>query len=232
MKRCLFKLVVFLTLGAIVNVTVAWACAVRPYPVDPLRSRVPPRPARYYKWTSPEGFDTFITKRTGELRISQRRRAMIVCGFGPLPQWLSDSQFLDLVPEWSAFAEPRDWARPYGDFYVEQASGWPLLCLRLDGPMTIGNDLASFYSEMSGRLELPWFERPWQNVVPYQPIWIGFGINTVFYAAPLWLLTLGPFAARRMIRRKRGRCIKCGYDLRGAEHEVCPECGADGISVN
>ncbi len=24
---------------------------------------------------------------------------------------------------------------------------------------------------------------------------------------------------------RRGHCIKCGYDLRGAEHEVCPECG-------
>ena len=32
-------------------------------------------------------------------------------------------------------------------------------------------------------------------------------------------------AARRLIRRKRGLCIKCGYDLRGTEHEVCPECG-------
>ncbi len=55
----------------------------------------------------------------------------------------------------------------------------------------------------------------------------GFAINTVFYAAILWLLTLGPFTARRMIRRKRGRCIKCGYDLRGAEHAVCPECGVE-----
>jgi len=59
-----------------------------------------------------------------------------------------------------------------------------------------------------------------------RPIWPGFAINTVFYAAILWLFALGPFAARRVIRRKRGHCIKCGYDLRGAEHEVCPECGA------
>ncbi len=63
--------------------------------------------------------------------------------------------------------------------------------------------------------------------LPFKPIWPGFVINTVFYAAILWLLTFGPFAARRIIRSKRGRCIKCGYDLRGAEHEVCPECGCE-----
>ncbi|MEE9129392.1 MAG: hypothetical protein V3T84_05190 [Phycisphaerales bacterium] len=63
------------------------------------------------------------------------------------------------------------------------------------------------------------------KVLPLRPIWLGFAINTVFYAAILWLLTLGPFTARRHIRRKRGLCLKCGYDLRGAEHEACPECG-------
>ena len=66
------------------------------------------------------------------------------------------------------------------------------------------------------------------KALPLRPIWPGFAINTVFYAAILWLLAFGLFAARRVIRRKRGLCLKCGYDLRGAEHEVCPECGADG----
>lgn len=26
-------------------------------------------------------------------------------------------------------------------------------------------------------------------------------------------------------RMAGGRCVRCGYDLRGAAHEVCPECG-------
>ena len=34
-------------------------------------------------------------------------------------------------------------------------------------------------------------------------------------------------ALRRSIRRKRGLCVKCAYDLRGLDHEVCPECGAE-----
>ncbi|MFB3106813.1 MAG: hypothetical protein ACE1ZA_18075 [Pseudomonadales bacterium] len=60
--------------------------------------------------------------------------------------------------------------------------------------------------------------------VPVRPIWPGFAINTIFFAAILWL-PLAPFQFRRYVRVKHGHCIKCGYDLRGAEHEVCPECG-------
>jgi hypothetical protein len=67
--------------------------------------------------------------------------------------------------------------------------------------------------------------------VPLRPIWPGFAVNTVLYAIILWLLICGPFIARRLIRIKRGRCPKCGYDLRGQPPEDgagagrCPECG-------
>ena len=58
------------------------------------------------------------------------------------------------------------------------------------------------------------------------PIWLGFAVNTLFYAALLWLLWSGSSVTRRLIRKRRGWCLKCGYDLRHAEHDVCPECGA------
>ena len=63
------------------------------------------------------------------------------------------------------------------------------------------------------------------RTLPLRPIWPGFLINTLFYATILWLLAFGPFAARRFIRNKQGRCIKCGYDLRGSSGGGCPECG-------
>ena len=52
-------------------------------------------------------------------------------------------------------------------------------------------------------------------------------MNTIFYAIILWLLLPGSFALRRILRRKRDLCVKCAYDLKGAEHEVCPECGTE-----
>ncbi len=63
------------------------------------------------------------------------------------------------------------------------------------------------------------------RVIPLRPIWPGFAINTISYAALLWLLFFGSLTARRIIRRKRGHCIKCGYDLRGDFSAGCPECG-------
>ena len=54
---------------------------------------------------------------------------------------------------------------------------------------------------------------------------------TWFLVPLLTLMTAVP--ARFLWRERRGRmraarrqCPACGYDLRGAEHERCPECGA------
>lgn len=58
------------------------------------------------------------------------------------------------------------------------------------------------------------------------PPWPSFALNTLFYAVVLWI-PFAPFVLRKALRRKRGLCIKCGYDLRHVEHEVCPECGSE-----
>jgi hypothetical protein len=59
--------------------------------------------------------------------------------------------------------------------------------------------------------------------LPLRLIWPGFAVNTIFYAAILWLLIPGPFALRRLIRRRRGLCPKCGYPM--GESDACTECG-------
>jgi hypothetical protein len=47
---------------------------------------------------------------------------------------------------------------------------------------------------------------------------------------PLWmplLLLLAPLIVSAVRRRvRKGRCLSCGYDLRGMSGEKCPECGA------
>ena len=61
--------------------------------------------------------------------------------------------------------------------------------------------------------------------LPLIPIWPGFAVNTIFYGAIIWLLIPGPFALRRLIRRRRGLCPACGYPV--GESDVCSECGRD-----
>jgi hypothetical protein len=65
--------------------------------------------------------------------------------------------------------------------------------------------------------------------LPLRPIWLGFALNTLFYAALAWGLWQVPLALRRRSRSKKGLCVRCGYDLKGlggsAAGRVCPECG-------
>lgn len=56
-------------------------------------------------------------------------------------------------------------------------------------------------------------------------------LETSFAAAALSVLTLPlllGFVAtrRRCLRRRRGICVECGYDLTGNVSGICPECGA------
>ena len=64
------------------------------------------------------------------------------------------------------------------------------------------------------------------RVLPLDPTWPGFAINTIFYATLLWLLIYGLYglsALRRFLRVRRGLCPKCAYPM--GESSVCSECG-------
>ena len=73
--------------------------------------------------------------------------------------------------------------------------------------------------------------RPFASLIlPTQPIWPGFIANSVVYATFVyvaWRLLMYGF---RWNRARRRLCPACAYDLRGAEHEACPECG-EGIPL-
>lgn len=54
------------------------------------------------------------------------------------------------------------------------------------------------------------------------PFWIPF---LVFGIYPAIAFIRGPL--RRWHRRRKGLCVRCGYDLRGNVSGVCPECGKE-----
>ncbi len=241
MKRRLTKLVLFLLLGAIVNVLVAWSIGISDG-----------NPQKMMKDWDVTGLSIIEGERWWSVRQRQNPGTFVLESYRK--NWLAlmgstiifrgrafeegevVKEGVDptrLIPYWlSDFSVPTKelgTARYTSEYRTAIAHGWPCLVTWSQGVLR--------YSSMPprapvilgrGSWEIP-FIQPRNGVQPsvaFYPIWHGVIVNTIFYGAILWLLTLGPFAARRFIRNKRGHCIKCGYDLRGAEHEVCPECGA------
>ncbi len=218
MKRRLYKLVLFLLLGALANVAVAWGSSVLIGFTETTSDIRAYRSSTVGTWNV-ETYHRFSAFRVELLRAGESTPNYLE---GPLPE--------DLVPTWIGY-DPELYENRSVELWVAEARGWPLLVLwskRLVWFQDLDGTDHDMFTE--GAIELPLSpfsgpRGPMTKALPLRPIWPGFAINTIFYAAILWLLTLGPFTVRRMIRRKRGLCIKCGYDLRGAEHEDCPECG-------
>jgi hypothetical protein len=60
--------------------------------------------------------------------------------------------------------------------------------------------------------------------LPARPLWGALAIDTVAYAAALAVLGSVVTVVRGVVRRRRGRCPRCGYALRPGGLLVCPEC--------
>ncbi|MCH8824253.1 MAG: hypothetical protein IH984_12210 [Planctomycetes bacterium] len=232
MKRNLFKLVLFLFLGALITIGISWSFSYRQITSSIWSNIDRGYTSRRHTGTSHD-LQLYRFKRIGVIRIRAtvaNWASLYLPGDTVIP---ADS----LIPLWMSLDDEtqriQDTVR---NEIVVEASGWPALALR-------GRFIVVWRKKTGSSKYEPIIERertgililPSKNVdhemlatwrlIPLSPMWPGFAINTIIYAVILWILWSSPFAARRMIRRKRGHCIKCGYDLRNVEHEKCPECG-------
>jgi hypothetical protein len=61
----------------------------------------------------------------------------------------------------------------------------------------------------------------WGCIAVQAPLWLLFALWSSY---PIVAFVRGP--VRRWRRRRRGLCVKCGYNLTGNVSGICPECGA------
>ncbi|MCA9278009.1 MAG: hypothetical protein H6815_04385 [Phycisphaeraceae bacterium] len=61
-------------------------------------------------------------------------------------------------------------------------------------------------------------------VIPTQFSTGRLAINWLIWFAAVTIVLVVPFRLRRVIRKRKGRCVLCKYDMRGLDR--CPECGA------
>jgi hypothetical protein len=107
-----------------------------------------------------------------------------------------------------------------------ERSGWPLRCVEsrrvgteIDGKRASIDQLPAW---MSG-IRVPEKVASGSRDLPLVPLWPGFLVDTAFWGGAAFLVWSVPGFVRRGVRRRRGRCVRCGYELKGLA--VCPECG-------
>jgi hypothetical protein len=202
MKCRIFKLCLFLLLGAIINVAVAWGCAVWSGRFASVWIDSPESPAipgfvqrlhdsrnldySWVGWDARSGYRSFgfdiYTIRTGGTIDHHLQTTALVVGWPQPCLWASYTYYIDRVN--GKGTEP---------FFEDRTSG-----ILLRGPGKHG-----------------WW-------IPGVPIWPDFAINTIFYAVIIGL-PFGAFALRRRRRIKRGLCPACAYPV--GQSAVCSECG-------
>lgn len=105
-----------------------------------------------------------------------------------------------------------------------RADGWPLLALSAEARWVSYDALG--ISKVNGGVLMDSrnvFPDDGVRILPLQPIWSGLIINTVLYIS-LWFAIFSVGDIRPMLRRRRGQCVHCGYQLL-PEQARCSECG-------
>jgi hypothetical protein len=219
-SRCLFRLGPYVAIGVLLSLSVAWSCALW----SPLRgsraltdveasvvlrrltgmfeNRGAPQGVRNwgFGWAFVFAVDATIPAPDVSTPVSGRSRGRHATALVQLPT-SPDDRLVHIV-----------------------TAGWPVTCLTGERH-TIG-----VATQRHGLAEPPRAVRELsvkpRRVLPLRPMWPGLAANTALYASAVWMAVPGSLLLRRSLRRRRGQCGGCGYNLRHVDHQACPECGA------
>ena len=187
MNRKATAILIFLLLGAILNIAVAWTCVLWS-PVSKISL-----PTDYTEYQADvRGLPADQTIATGMSK-----------GFG-----LVRFTFTWHVP-----------AEAHAIWHIR--AGWP--CESMAGQIDVEGKI--FGALSAPRWLYGMVDTPDRRPLPITPLARGFAINSVIWALLIAAITLGPGWLRRLHRVRSDRCVNCGYDLSGAVHDRCPECG-------
>ena len=216
MRRRLLTFAIFLLAGAVVNVAVAWAAVHLNDPFGHKGDEVAVvevgRQCYRYKVVRRIGSRYYVLTRKRPCEAMWR---------------VVESMSLGKMPAWAHVRSEAAGLSAWPTAIVYEAHGWPLRSMAASSYIEQNRYPVGLYGG-PGRLHVSLTNRPdlildHDPVIPSCPIWPGFAVNTLFYAALLWLLIPGPFALRRLVRVRRGLCPKCAYPM--GESPVCSECG-------
>ena len=121
-----------------------------------------------------------------------------------------------------------------GEHIVYHRLGWPWRCFESWWFIDPNPSLKPMLTPALG-VQLGIYEKDAYNVfaaprlTPVVPVFPELLWSVLFYSAILAAVISGPRAARGWLRRRRGVCVRCGYNRNGiACSALCPECGHAG----
>jgi hypothetical protein len=245
LKRGIRRILACLLLGAITSIAVAWAFACLPHFTARARwTGVVDGVGCYSEQLANAGSTWLITDEVipsphlasrPELaeRILAFEMILFATTFDPQAEEI-DQSFTPVRPRMPAIE---------GAIVVEYRHGWPMRALTCHAILS-PDDLPRIFEAAPVRKYDDPNEFLGSRMLPLRPIWDGQLLNTLFFAGAwiVFFIAVMPAVrgARGFFRAKRGRCPRCGYDLRG--HKVnsphpnplpegdgawagCPECG-------
>lgn len=209
------RIAICAVLGAAMTVAAAWLVAVT---VRPSATA----------WSRPSGigdvWSYWVWKNFGSIKITRRRAWFEMVE--PLREEYMATRRRE-VPAWSVVHQPPATLAAHQsgmNACTEHAFGWPMHALMSESVESFNPVGQGWQKVYAGIVVRPGGKGPDLVVLPLRPIWSGFLFNTVFYAALAFAILYVPGTIRRSVRRRKGRCKACGYDLRGSGG-ACPECG-------
>jgi len=248
-KRWFLSVGLFLLLGGIINFAVAWACGLWSGGDANIglgqswTGRVPPENSIFVNEDRARSLDVAYSGEFSDTDARQLAESGFAGDFGDDGQWRYRT-----LRDWlespgrsrrvlfgflgtdsggnmhSAEQDPRIIAE-------ETCNGWPMHALwgerwsmRGDASADGRMDRMIWAVKAPSAIGAPEAWDP--RLLPMRPIWPAFAINTIVYAAILWLLFAVPAALcrfRRWRRIKRGLCPACAYPV--GESVECTECG-------
>jgi hypothetical protein len=236
MRAFAHKLILCLVLGVLTTIIVAWTCALLVTP-QIMRSNAPWYGVGYVER---EDVRWWFGRKQGFGSIEMNWSAVHL---SPASQPSPTNPNAKLFPYWSVhdrfIPERLSDDAQYQIEFIEEARGWPLVALRswrkVHTTGVVGNATGALQYLMmrntldqAGRVELRgWMKRSPvdDRSLPLLPVWPGFLADTAIFTAAWFALLASPHMLRGGVRRLRGRCPRCAYQLRGGLAGGCPECG-------
>jgi hypothetical protein len=219
-KRAIRTVIVFLLLGAIVNVAVAWWFALvgeqeASTRIEP--AAVPDRWPAYLRdldWPAPDHAEERIG--LGVVGDAVGVTILDIEGGDRDASWSGPGRDKTLVS-----LEVRRFGLPWRAMQFEipgVVAGSRSMSIVKAARTAAGTRVGIDVSDLVGATQ-----NQALRALPLTPLWPGFAINTIFYAVVLWLPFLGVGILRRRRRIKRGLCPSCTYPM--GTSGVCTECG-------